>query len=129
MKSRNLILIGLTLVVAGALFWSVRNKEEAAGHPAHSVSPPAAPAPAPAPVNPAAQLEERVPPHYATLAAAQPLPKTLAPERFHIPVVARAYTVARKIPEVLAQQPCYCWCDKFGHASLLDCFATEHGAG
>jgi len=30
---------------------------------------------------------------------------------------------------VLAQQPCYCWCDKFGHASLLDCFATEHGAG
>ena len=139
MKSRNLILTGLALVVAGALFWSVRSNEEAAEHShllktlplpsTHSVAPPTAPAPAPAPVNPAAQLEERVPPHYATLAAAQPLPKTLAPERFHIPVVARAYTAARKIPEVLAQQPCYCWCDKFGHASLLDCFATEHGAG
>jgi hypothetical protein len=45
------------------------------------------------------------------------------------PPVERAYQVAARIPEVLAEQPCYCWCDKFGHGSLLDCFATDHGAG
>jgi hypothetical protein len=43
--------------------------------------------------------------------------------------VARAYRVAQQIPAVLAQQPCYCWCDSMGHGSLVDCFATDHGAG
>jgi len=28
------------------------------------------------------------------------------------------------------QQPCYCHCDRSqGHGSLLDCFASKHGAG
>jgi hypothetical protein len=30
---------------------------------------------------------------------------------------------------VLAQQPCYCYCDGYGHGSLLDCYASYHGAG
>ena len=121
MNSRNGILILLALCVAGAVFWAARSKRKAAETPA----PPAVTAPAVA-TEPA---RAAVPPFYASVEAAKPLTQTLAPERFHIPVVAKAYRVAREIPEVLAQQPCYCWCDKFGHASLLDCFATEHGAG
>jgi hypothetical protein len=45
------------------------------------------------------------------------------------PAVARAYQIASQIPGVIAQQPCFCYCDKFGHRSLLDCYASDHGAG
>jgi hypothetical protein len=39
-----------------------------------------------------------------------------------------AYTVASKIPETLAKQPCFCPCHFLhGHKSLLDCFAGQHG--
>ena len=70
-----------------------------------------------------------VPPFFASAEAAVPLPKTLSPDLFPEPSVARAYRAAGRIPSVLAQQPCYCHCDKFGHRSLLDCFTTKHGAG
>jgi hypothetical protein len=116
-----LILI-FALIAAGALIWAVRSKpstEESA-----ALSHDHLPRPAPA-----APVAEPVPPYFASAAAARPLPRTLAPERFAHPAVVKAYRVARQIPEVLAQQPCYCWCDKFGHGSLLDCFASDHGAG
>jgi len=81
--------------------------------------------PAPAAQTAAANL----PPFHPTASAGRPYPKTLPPEMFTMPAVAQAYRIAQRIPEVLAQQPCYCWCDKFGHGSLLDCYATDHGAG
>jgi Protein of unknown function with PCYCGC motif len=37
-----------------------------------------------------------------------------------------AYFVAQKKPKLLAQLPCFCYCDRFGHTSLHDCFVTEH---
>jgi len=41
-----------------------------------------------------------------------------------------AYAIAAKIKKTLYQQPCYCHCDRSqGHGSLLDCFASKHGAG
>jgi hypothetical protein len=40
--------------------------------------------------------------------------------------VVAAYNAANEIPEVLAQQPCYC--KRRGHRSLLDRFATKHAA-
>lgn len=41
----------------------------------------------------------------------------------------KAYAAAEKIPDVLHQQPCYCYCDRgFGHNSLRTCFETDHGA-
>jgi hypothetical protein len=92
--------------------------------PATSSGAPSAPA-----AQPVASAEPEVPPFYASAEAARPLPKTLPASAFEIPVVARAYRVAERIPTVLAQQPCYCWCDKFGHGSLLDCYKTDHGAG
>jgi hypothetical protein len=39
-----------------------------------------------------------------------------------------AYSLARRIPSVLYQIPCYCPCDEEqGHQSLLDCFTSLHG--
>jgi hypothetical protein len=71
-----------------------------------------------------------VPPYRARVDAPQELPRALPAEQFKDePVVAKAYAVAGRIPQVLAQQPCYCGCETRGHGNLLDCFATEHGAG
>ena len=40
-----------------------------------------------------------------------------------------AYELAAKIPAVLYQQPCYCYCDRnMGHNSLHSCFSGTHGA-
>ena len=39
-----------------------------------------------------------------------------------------AYDLAAKIPTVLHQQPCYCYCDRMGHNSLHSCFESTHGA-
>ena len=40
----------------------------------------------------------------------------------------RAYQLAAKIPNVIYQQPCYCYCDRMGHKSLHSCFEKSHGA-
>ncbi len=42
-----------------------------------------------------------------------------------------AYAAARRIPEVLNEVFCYCFCDQppFNHMSLLSCFTSKHGAG
>jgi Protein of unknown function with PCYCGC motif len=39
-----------------------------------------------------------------------------------------AYELAAKIPGVLHQQPCYCYCERSGHKSLRSCFENTHGA-
>jgi hypothetical protein len=70
-----------------------------------------------------------VPPFHRSADEARPFPVLQDPGRYQIPVVSQAYRIAHEIPEVLAQQPCYCNCgDSFGHGSLLDCFASDHGA-
>ena len=73
---------------------------------------------------------EAIPSFHQDPDEARPFPPILPASRFPIPFVARAYEMAARMPEVLAQQPCYCNCDRiYGHGSLLDCYATEHGAG
>ncbi len=44
------------------------------------------------------------------------------------PYQTHAYDLASKIPAVLHQQPCYCYCDRMGHNSLHSCFENTHGA-
>jgi len=44
------------------------------------------------------------------------------------PYQTHAYELASKIPVVLHQQPCYCYCDRMGHNSLHSCFENTHGA-
>lgn len=39
-----------------------------------------------------------------------------------------AYDLAAKIPGVLYQLPCYCYCDKIGHKSLRTCYESDHAA-
>lgn len=42
---------------------------------------------------------------------------------------ARAYQIAKEIPEVLDSMYCYCECEKhFGHKSLLSCYVDDHAA-
>ena len=53
---------------------------------------------------------------------------TVSPDRFTEPQVKRAYAIAKKMPAVLAQQPCYCWCSRMGHRSLLSCYQDEHAS-
>lgn len=41
----------------------------------------------------------------------------------------RAYEAAAKVPRVLYQLPCYCYCDRSaGHQSLHSCFEGDHGS-
>jgi len=70
----------------------------------------------------------RVPHYFATAEMAKPLSPTLEPSGFSNRDVVAAYQAAKEIPEVMAQQPCYCYCDRRGHRSLLDCFASKHGS-
>ena len=45
------------------------------------------------------------------------------------PYQIHAYELAAKIPKVIYQQPCYCYCDRsMGHKSLHSCFSGMHGA-
>jgi hypothetical protein len=44
------------------------------------------------------------------------------------PYQSHAYELASKIPAVLHQEPCYCYCDRgMGHNSLHSCFEGTHG--
>ncbi len=47
---------------------------------------------------------------------------------FQYPFQAHAYELATKIPKVIYQQPCYCYCDRTGHKSLHSCFEGTHAA-
>lgn len=125
--NKNIVLAGLAAAVLVALVVANRPSKETAESDSHTHQ--AAEPARPAPTQAAEPTEQPVPHFHASLQDALPLPKILPASQFKIPVVAKAYRIAARIPEVLAQQPCYCWCDKIGHGSLVDCFATEHGAG
>jgi hypothetical protein len=58
------------------------------------------------------------------------LPKeSLWAENAQFPYQTHAYELAAKIPNVIHQQPCYCYCDRgMGHNSLHSCFENTHGA-
>lgn len=77
---------------------------------------------------PKPEAEAAVPVYYGRAEDAMPLPATLEPTSFKPTEVREAYQAAKQIPEVLAQQPCYCYCQRKGHRSLLDCFRTDHAA-
>ena len=78
--------------------------------------------------------EERVPAYNAgPPAKGKKLPPTLGPEQLwgansQNAYQTHAYELAAKIPVVLHQQPCYCYCDRMGHNSLHSCFEGTHGA-
>lgn len=103
----ELYLIMAGVFVAALAFWSIRRSTR----PQH--------------VDRSGRAE--VPRFYERADAAKPFPATLSPVVFKDPVVAHAYEIAKKSPELMVQLPCYCWCSRdMGHRSLLDCYASIH---
>lgn len=49
-------------------------------------------------------------------------------ENFRFPYQVHAYELAAKIPGVITQLPCYCYCERIGHKSLHTCYESDHGA-
>jgi len=80
------------------------------------------------------QEETRVPAfHPAPPAKGVVLPPILGREQLwgeneQYPYQSHSYEIAAKIPNVIYQQPCYCYCDRMGHKSLHSCFESTHGA-
>ena len=95
----------LILVVAVSNRWAMSQLEEAPV-PAYNANPPA--------------KGEKLPPilKKEQLWGSQPMR----------PFQTHAYELAAKIPAVIHQQPCYCFCDRMGHNSLHSCFEGMHGA-
>jgi hypothetical protein len=72
-------------------------------------------------------FNEKAPPKGTKLPPILPVDQLWA-ENAQYPYQTHAYELAAKIPAVLHQQPCYCYCDRMGHNSLHSCFETTHGA-
>ena len=68
----------------------------------------------------------QVPVYFKNAKDAIPFPHTLDPGQFQVASFREAYSVAKEMADVLAQQPCYCYCQRMGHRSLLDCFKDLH---
>ena len=55
--------------------------------------------------------------------------KQLAAQGLAQPVQVASYKAVARMPKVMYQQPCYCYCDRaHGHTSLHSCFESTHGA-
>ena len=70
---------------------------------------------------------------FKTLKAKKINPKTGLPDTLDPNLIKgedrKGYQVAKEIPEILAQLPCFCGCEAVGHDNLLDCFVDDHGVG
>jgi hypothetical protein len=78
----------------------------------------------------AAPAEQQITtPSYHDSAPAAKLQPVLSPSHFKNAFTRNAYMAAGKIPDILYQMPCYCYCDRAnGHKSLHDCFTSKHAA-
>jgi len=113
---RSRRLLGSAALCSLALAFAVLPEKAASGSPAGQGTPQSGT------TEPVPAYHDQVPPGA--------LPATMNSEFFTGLVVQNAYTVAARIKKTLYQQPCYCHCDRSqGHGSLLDCFASKHGAG
>ena len=56
--------------------------------------------------------------------------EVLSPTLFNDEKTRASYQVAKDIPEILEQLPCFCGCmTSFGHKNNLFCFKDQHGSG
>lgn len=126
-KTLLIAIVVLTLVVGALIF--VKSEGNTPRPSSVTTQPP------PAQTKPALTESPRMSPQrvakipaYQAVTEARDLPDTLPPTQFFGKTMD-AYTVAKKIPETLAQLPCYCHCDQgFGHKSLHTCFVDDHAA-
>jgi hypothetical protein len=87
-------------------------------------STPAADAPTDAPTGP--EIAAVSPPAGAPRDAAAPT--KAFPELAYLEQIPYAYRVANDHPEMLAQIPCYCPCELYGHGGVIDCHRSQHSA-
>ena len=120
-RTLTFVIIGVA-VVALAAFALTRRQERPAqsDSSAHSAEHPSAPA--------SSAGEKPIPAHYQTEPSRISLASTLDPEKFS-GKTREAYRVVREAPQLIAQLPCYCYCDRgFGHKSLHSCYVDDHAA-
>ena len=121
----NKTVIALILLIAFLL--SGCSKGTSHEHSAAATTPSPGNAPSATTQRSASPKAARIPAHYTTVPSLKELPPTLSPDLF-TGNQRLAYQVAQRIPQTLAQLPCYCHCDmSAGHKSLHSCFETEHG--
>jgi hypothetical protein len=99
-----IFLFGVTLTMTS--LWAAPQEEEGSGIPAYNAGPPP---------------------------KGTKLPAILTKDQLwgadaQYPYQTHAYELASKIPNVLHQQPCYCYCERMGHNSLHSCYENTHGA-
>jgi len=111
-KTNTWLWIAAVVVLAGAGWAMFRSSNE--------------PAPAAA-VEQTAELTPQTPVELLPVdSAAGP---TLPPEMFLDPKAREAYQVAKDIPDVLRELPCFCGCMRtHAHKNNLVCFMDEHGS-
>lgn len=129
-----LALIAVALVLVAVVTFAVLQKkqqptEEVASQatPATTASTEPAPQPQPEQRTPAeapAGATFRMPPFVTDIQLAK-LQPTKDPASV-MPGAMAAYQVAQQKPKLLAQLPCFCYCDRFGHGSLHDCYVGDH---
>ena len=82
----------------------------------------------PAKSGPLSSTAAHIPAHYESVPPSSKLAAILAPERFS-GKAREAYEAARETPQLIAQMPCFCHCDRsLGHKSLHSCFEDDHAA-
>ena len=121
MMKRKIIwlIIGIAVVALAAFAITRLQKRPAQTESAHSAEHQSAPASSDA---------KSIPAHYETEPPRIALAATLDPEKFKS-TTRDAYRIVRESPQLIAQLPCYCYCDRgFGHKSLHSCFVDDHAA-
>lgn len=121
MKAKYVILILVIVGAAVAALLASRGRHSNAPKPQSSL--------VETPVAPQTETATaRVPAHYDQPPSLSSLGPTLSPDKF-TGMTRAAYQAAREIPQVIAQMPCYCHCDRgMGHKSLHSCFEDDHAA-
>ena len=118
-KNKNLVIIVLVLLIGAAAVLVMRGNRQNSTAPAKIATGTL--------TSDTATSVPRVP-AYQSAEKIQHLAKTLEPSEF-FGKAREAYLVAQKIPQTLAQLPCYCHCDQsFGHKSLHTCFEDDHAS-
>ncbi len=116
-----LLIIGVLLMVAGTTVFISRERSPEA-QPQTAGTEPADPH------NHAAKSGTPDIPAFQTGDQVKNLTATLAPAQFE-GKTREAYEIAKKIPETLAELPCYCHCDQgLGHKSLHSCYVDDHAS-
>jgi len=118
-RTLTFVIIGVAVIALAAFVLTRRQGQPAQSETtAHSEEHPEA----------ASSHAKSIPAHYETEPPRISLAATLDPAKFS-GKTRDAYRIAREAPQLIAQLPCYCYCDRgLGHKSLHSCYVDDHAA-